>query len=78
VLIILTLLVAMGAIFYGCRCLLIGIYDSMSDAQFDYISIPHIIAYSIFFISSFVAQIFLTERIISLMVWLQNPPSDED
>jgi len=66
----------MGAIFYGCRVILRTIYDSLSTAKINYISIPHIISYSIFYAFVFAADFLLIDRIIALMIWLQNPPSD--
>lgn len=76
--IIITLLVIMGAVFHGCRMLLLTIYDPLSHIQTGSLSLPHIIAYLVFFIAADLAAILLTNRLISLMVRLQNPPTDED
>jgi hypothetical protein len=73
---ILALLVTVGAIFHGCRAILREIYDPLSNIMVDSISLPHVISYFIFFIIVDVLQFLLTDRIISLMVYLQNPPSD--
>lgn len=73
-----TLLVIMGAVFHGCRMLLIEIYDPLSAFVVNAISLPHMIAYLVFFFFIDLAAIIATDRIISLMVRLQNPPTDED
>lgn len=73
-----TLLVIMGGVFHGCRMLLIDIYDPLSSFVINAISLPHMIAYLVFFFVADLAAIIATDRIISLMVRLQNPPTDED
>lgn len=76
-LIILALLVIMGAVFHGCRMMLIEIYDPLSHLVVSRISLPHIIAYLIFFVVSNMAGLLATNRVIFLMVkYLQNPTSD--
>lgn len=42
------------------------------------ISLPHIIAYLLFFVVEEAFRFLLAEKIIMFMVFLQNPPSDED
>jgi hypothetical protein len=76
-LIILTLLVIMGAVFHGCRMMLIEIYDPLSHLVVSRISLPHIIAYLLFFVFSNLAGLIATDRILAFMVnYLQNPTSD--
>jgi hypothetical protein len=75
-LIIITLLVIMGAVFYGCRMLLLAIYDPLSNLKVSSLSLPHIISYLVFFIVIDLAAIIATDRLISLMIYLQNPPTD--
>jgi hypothetical protein len=77
-LIIVALLVIMGAVFYGCRMLLIAIYDPLSNLVVSRISLPHIISYLVFFVVIDLAAILATNRLIALMVRLQNPPTDEE
>lgn len=78
-LIIVTLAVILGAIFYGFRMMIIEIYDPLVEYVIvDTISLPHCIAYSLYFIFAEIFRLVLAEKIISVMVYLQNPPSDED
>jgi small basic protein len=75
--IIIALLVIMGAIFHGCRMLLIEIYDPLSHLVVSSISLPHVIAYLLFFVISNLAGLIATNRILAFMVnYLQNPTSD--
>lgn len=76
VVIILVLLVICGAIFQGCRMLLVGIYDQYYKLKFDSISFPHFFAYLLFFILMDLLRYFATDHIIDLLVQIKNPPSD--
>jgi hypothetical protein len=57
--------------------LLLAIFDPLSAYVVSFISIPHIISDIVFFFVADLAAIIATDRIISLMVRLQNPPTDE-
>ena len=76
--IILTLLVACGAIFHGCRMLLLSIYDKYYKLKFSSISFPHFFSYFLFFILMDLLRYFATDHIIDLLVQIKNPPTDED
>ncbi len=77
-LIMIAIISAMGGIFHGCRQILLNIYDPLSKFVVNSISLAHIISYVIYFLAAELLFLFATHHIISLMVWLQNPPSDED
>lgn len=68
----------MGAVFYGCRMMLLAIHDPMAALKISSLSLPHIVAYLVFFVVIDLAAIVATNRLISLMVRLQNPPTDEE
>ena len=72
------LLTALGGIFHGCRMLLVEIYEPLDHLVVEAISLPHLIAYSIFFIIEFLFNLLLSKRIIRAMTWLKNPSSDEE
>jgi hypothetical protein len=76
--IILALLVASGAIFYGCRMLLVSIYEKYSNLNVSYISFPHFVSYIIFFVTMDLLRFFATDHIMEFLVFLKNPPTDED
>ena len=42
------------------------------------ISLPHIIAYLLFVVVEYLFRLILVKKIIKVMVYLQNPPSDEE
>lgn len=78
-LIILILDIIIGAIFHGCRMFLLEIYEPLSDLTFNYmISLPHIIAYLLFVVVQYLFRLILVKKIIKVMIYLQNPPSDEE
>lgn len=77
-LLIVVLLVVLGAIFHGFRMFLLAIYDPLADFQIGgSLSLPHIIAYGLFFVVEEGFRL-LVNKVIDFMVYLQNPPSDED
>ena len=43
-------LMVYGGIFFGCRMFLVDIYDPLSNLIIFYISLPHILAYTPYFI----------------------------
>ncbi len=71
------LLVAIGAIFYGCRMLLLSIFERYAGWRVSYLSFAHFFAYLIFFLSVDLLRMFATDHILRFLVFLQNPPSDE-
>lgn len=73
-----TLLVVMGAIFYGCRSLLLAITEPLHSFSTTGFSLPHVISYLIFFFIVDLLALLATDRIIRLLVRLQNPPTDEE
>ena len=77
-LIISALLVVSGSIFYGCRMLLLSIYDRYASAKVSSISLPHLFAYLMFFVLMDLLRSLATDHIIDLLVLIRNPPSDED
>jgi hypothetical protein len=73
------LIVILGAIFFGFRMMILEIYEPLSKYTVGgAISLPHLIGYSLFYIVEEGFRMVLVSRIISFMVYLQNPPSDED
>ena len=42
------------------------------------ISLPHIIAYLLFVVVEYLFRLILVKKIIKVMIYLQNPPSDEE
>lgn len=74
--IIAALLVAVGGIFYGCRMLLVRIYPSLASLVASFFSVPHLLAYLLFFLIVDMFRYLATDRVINLMVLLQNPASD--
>jgi DMSO/TMAO reductase YedYZ heme-binding membrane subunit len=72
------LLVAVGAIFYGCRMFLLSIFEPLAGLQASFFSVPHLIAYLLFFLIIDVFRYLGTDRVINMLVLLQNPASDED
>jgi len=42
------------------------------------ISLPHIIAYLLFVVVEYLFRLILVKKIIKVMVYLQNPPSNEE
>ncbi len=65
-----------GAIFYGCRALLLQIQPSLYNMQGQYLSLSHILAYSIYFILGDIFKIKLYGKVVRLMIWIKNPSSD--
>ena len=71
--------VIIGAIFHGCRMFLLEIYEPLSSLTFNgIISLPHIIAYLLFVVVEYLFRLILVKKIIKVMIYLQNPPSDEE
>jgi hypothetical protein len=78
-LIIVILDVIIGAIFHGCRMFLLEIYEPLSALTFNgIISLPHIIAYLLFVVVEYLFRLILVKKIIKAMIYLQNPPNDEE
>ena len=76
---IVVLAIILGAIFYGFRMMILEIYEPLVDlVVVGTISLPHTISYALYFICAEIFRLILAEKIISVMVYLQNPPSDED
>jgi len=71
------MLVAIGGIFDGCRFILRSIYDPLIQYSANFLSLPHLIAYSIFFFIVKVVINLVAMPLINLMIYMQNPPSDE-
>lgn len=70
------LLAAVGGIFHGCRMLLVRIYPSLAALVARFFSVPHLLSYLLFFLIVDIFRYLATDRIINLMVLLQNPASD--
>ena len=77
VVIIAALLVLMGLIFMGVRLMLVSFYDSWANLQSGFLSMPHFVAYLVFFLVVDVFRIMATDFIISQLIVLRNPPTDE-
>lgn len=75
--ILVALLVVVGAIFFGCRMFLLAIFDSMAGLTFQFFSVPHLLAYLLFFLFVDFFQALATDRVIKLLILLKNPASDE-
>lgn len=72
------MLVILGVIFFGFRMMLLEIYEPLSAYQLDGIlSLPHLIVYALFFIVEEGFRL-VADKVIRLMIYIQNPPSDED
>ena len=72
------LLTIVGVIFFGFRRMLVSIWAGMASLKAGFISIPHLIAYIMFFIFVDLFRYLATDRIIRLLVKMHNPASDED
>jgi hypothetical protein len=76
ILIILAVIVMCGAIFHGCRMLLVSIYDQYYKLKVSSISFPHFFAYLVFFVIMDLLRSFATDNIIDFLIYIKNPPSD--
>ena len=75
---LLAVLVILGGIFHATRLFLIEIYPPLSFLALGrYLSVPHIIAYSFFFMVEAFFSNFLLPPFYSLLLWIKNSPSDE-
>lgn len=78
-LIIVILDVIIGAIFHGCRMFLLEIYEPLSWLTYHgIISLPHILSYLLFVVIEYLFRLILVKKVIKVMIYLQNPPNDEE
>lgn len=66
-----------GAIFFGCRMLLLEIQEPLYRYQTQYVSLSHVLSYSIYF---FLGELFKRKfygKVVEVMLIVKNPSSDE-
>lgn len=73
----LVLAVIFGSIFYGCRMLLLAIQAPLYRFQTSYISLSHILSYSIYLVLGEFFKRKLYGKIVDVMLIVKNPCSDE-
>ena len=75
---LLIILTGFGAFFHWVRMFLVQIYDPLSKIQVDYLSLPHVLAYSIFFLFIELFKLIVTDKLMQALVLFMNPPSYDD
>jgi hypothetical protein len=74
----LAVMVIFGAVFHGTRMLLLAIFDGMAKMSVSFVSLPHLLAYSVFIGVVVLFKHVLLDKLIHLIVLFKNPPSDDD
>lgn len=71
------LITMFGAVFYGSRRFLLAIFSGLYAYSGNYISLPHILSYSIYFVVGDLFKMKFYDKVISMMLFIKNPSSDE-
>lgn len=66
-----------GLVFYGCRSLLIAIQPGLYSFETEYISLSHLLSYSIYFVVGDLFKMKFYDKVVRIMLWIKNPSSDE-
>jgi len=67
-----------GGVFFGCRMFVVEIYNSMSQYQALFLSLPHLFGYSLYFIFIEFVRILLFDQFVRLIIFFKDPASDDD
>ena len=67
-----------GGVFFGCRMFLLEIFDSMAKNQVLFLSLPHLIAYSVYFIFVELVRIVIYRHLVRFLIFFKDPASDDD
>ena len=71
------MLTLLGLLFWGFRLMLITIYNGMAGLTVSFVSIPHLLAYFLFFLAVDLVNYLVLDKITSLLIKIKNPPTDE-
>ena len=71
------LIVIFGSIFYGCRVLLIQLYEPLYNVRFSILSASALLSYSVYFLIGDVFKLKFYGFIIKVMIRIKNPHDEE-
>jgi hypothetical protein len=67
-----------GGVFFGCRMFQLEIFNSMALNQVLFLSLPHVIAYSVYFIFVELVQMVTYRHLVRFLIFFKDPASDDD